>query len=74
MINETQFEELVLSIGETNNTVSGPTEEQPGECCIYANEKDQLDTFAKTLKFTYTIIEEFEDGNGDLCYIVKLVK
>jgi len=67
-----KFELLVESIGVINNTVSGPTGERDGECCLYLYELDNLKDLAERFCFEFKITEEFIDGNGDDCIVVEL--
>ena len=73
-MNVEMFEYLVESIGVINNTVSGPTGERDGECCLYWYELDNLKDMANRFDFRFKITEEFIDGNGDDCLIVELEK
>jgi len=71
-MNVEMFEYLVESIGVINNTVSGPTGERNGECCLYLYELDNLKNLANRFDFRFKITEEFIDGNGDDCIVVEL--
>jgi hypothetical protein len=68
-----KFERLFCeSIGINNNTLSRPTGERDGECCLYLYELDDLKNLANRFDFRFKITEEFIDGHGDDCIVVEL--